>query len=150
MKQPVSNPVDRFFERIKEYNALPANVAPDEAVSGVMCTLFRRISRGEALDVLFSLPARIGMPLASCALHKDELGGQSEYADSFDREEFLERVGAHLNISKDQAEAISIMVFHEIQGFLSAGEISDVASQLPIALQGLWLHKAEVPKRKVA
>lgn len=150
MKQPKDNPIDQFFARIEEYGVLPSNVEAAQAVSGVMCTLFRRISRGEAIDVLFSLPARIGMPLAPCALHRDELGQQSEFADSFDREQFLERVGSHLGVSTDQAEAIAIIVFHEIQGFFSAKEVADVASQLPIALQQLWLHKPEIPKKKTA
>lgn len=117
---------------IEESGALPPGVLGPQAFEAVMCLLSEHVSRGEARDVLLSLPDSVRPLLVRCTLHR------GEHAASFDRQEFLARLGRHLDTSADHAEQTARAVFAATKRLLPSSEVDDVASQLPPDLRELW------------
>ncbi len=122
----------QLVAEIEENAALPEGVLAAEAFEAVMCLLTLRVSRGEARDVLMSLPQTLQPLLTRCTLHR------GENAVTFDRDEFLHRLAQHLGTSVDRAEQTSRAVFAATKRVLPPKEVDDVSSQLPQDLRELW------------
>jgi uncharacterized protein (DUF2267 family) len=56
----------------------------------------------------------------------------------FDRDDFLRSVGDHPVVGPREAERISRAVFEAVRMWLPAGDVREVAGQLPAELQDLW------------
>jgi uncharacterized protein (DUF2267 family) len=68
----------------------------------------------------------------ACARHRGERG------QTFDYDEFLRRVAAHLDVNRPEAEEIARTVFAAVQRTLPVKERQDAASQLPRNPEQLW------------
>lgn len=111
---------------------LPPHVTAAAAFAAVMCTLARRLSGGEARDVVAGLPIDLRPLVERCATHRSERGGV------FGREVFLGGVREHLAIELPDAERIVREVFRAAKRVLPQQTIANVASQLPSELRALW------------
>jgi len=111
---------------------LPPEVDPAQAFAAVMCTVCQRLSGGEVQDVYLGLPATLRPLVAQCVLHR------GEHAETFDRDELLRRIAAHLGVTDAQAEPVARAVFEAVKTVLPDKEIADVTSQLPQDLRDLW------------
>ena len=92
----------------------------------------QRLSRGQARDLLETLPEGLRPHVHACARHRGERG------QAFDYDEFLRRVAAHLDVNGPEAEEIARTVFAAVRRTLPVKEREDVASQLPRDLEQLW------------
>jgi uncharacterized protein (DUF2267 family) len=129
-----AGPAERFFARIWESGALPPNVTPESAASAVLCVLSCRLPGGQAGDLREAMPGPLRDLFQSCPRHR------RDPPETFDREEFLRRVGEHLGITPDQAETVARAVFVALQDEVPSirREVDDVESQLPRDLKELW------------
>ena len=129
-----AGPAERFFARIRQSGALPPDVTPESAASAVLCVLARRLPGGEVADMRQALPGPRRDLFQSCPRHR------RDPPETFDREEFLRRVGEHLGIPPDQAETVARTVFAALQEEVPSvrQEVDDVESQLPRDLKELW------------
>ena len=124
-----------FFSDIEHSEAIPANTNPRDAAQGVLCVLTQRVSGGEARDFYASMPQGMQELLRQCTLHREEPPGL------FGKQEFLEKVAEHFDISSDQAEALSRAVFASMWGHLPRKELDDLESQLPPDMKEIWRTK---------
>jgi uncharacterized protein (DUF2267 family) len=129
--------VQRFLDDIEQAVILPRHVDASAAALATICTLTRRLSAGEAQDVLEALPLPLHGFLQPCERHGSAAG------EDFGLEEFLRHVAEHLQISESDAERVALAVFSALRARLPAKEVEDVASQLPKALKRLW--RAAIP-----
>jgi uncharacterized protein (DUF2267 family) len=132
--------VDMMTE-VRSSGTLAAGMTEVEAVRVVLCTLCARISRGEAEGLMLGLPPALRPLLEHCALDR------AEPPEVFDRGELLARVAGELQVAPEQAEAIVRAVFTAAQRALRPKVIHDVASQLPLDLQDLWVGTTAAEER---
>ncbi|MFW5879115.1 MAG: DUF2267 domain-containing protein [Myxococcota bacterium] len=123
---------ERFVGEVEESGTIPSEISAQNALSGVICTLTRRVSRGQARDYAGSMPPVLKSVLSPCVMHRDEKG------EKFDLQGFLQRVAEHLNVTGQQAESISRAVFRALHKHLPSHEVDDLESQLPPDLAELW------------
>jgi uncharacterized protein (DUF2267 family) len=128
---------ERLVRDVEDEGQFPVHVTGADALEAVTCVLGQRLSGGEAADVLESLPERARPP--RCERHR------AQRPDRFGRESFIERVGAHLKATNEEAEAIARAVFAVLPRWLPRKEVADVASQLPADLRELWEAPLRVP-----
>lgn len=102
------------------------------AFRAVMCALTRRLSGGEAKDVLLGLPSELRELVESCVIHRPEL------PERFDRAALIRDVGEHLAVGPEDAERIARVVIRAAQRVLPQQTIAAVASQLPSDTRDLW------------
>lgn len=124
---------DALYNDVQRYIELPTRVAPQQAVEAVMCTLAERLARGEARDVVESLPPSVRPLLVRCAIQE-----RGEPGETFDREELLRRVSDRLNVDPGVAAPIIRAVFAAVRERMPAHEAQDVASQLPRDICTIW------------
>jgi len=137
VQKPPQNMVGRLFLQLRQSTALPDGVSPEDGAAAVLCVLATRLSAGEASHLLEGLPPSVQELLAHCAEHR------LEQSVAFDRQEFLRRVGDHLQITPREAESLTRAVFSAAQVDLSKNEIKDVESQLPRDIADLWRHRPD-------
>lgn len=111
---------------------LPPNVTAAKAFGAVMCALTRRLSGGEAKDVLLGLPADLRELVEGCVIHRGERPAM------FDRDELLRDVREHLSIGGADAERIVSAVLRAAKRVLPQTTTVAVTSQLPSDLAGMW------------
>ena len=129
---PPNRLTTELLEDVRRSGAQPPAVHERDAVKAVLCTLCQRLSRGEARDLVLALPPGLRPLIERCALHRAEPG------EVFDREAFVRRVGEHLSITPQQAEALTAAVFAAVKNAISPREVHDISSQLPADLKDLW------------
>lgn len=108
----------------------------ERTVAGVLCTLERRMSGGEARNLNDELPWALGDLLRSCELHP------RSRPDRFGADEFLSRVAEHTGIPPAEVEGTVRTVLAAVRSLLSEKETADVLAQLPPDLQALWAPPA--------
>ena len=117
---------------VGRYAELPPQVSPAEAFSAVMCALSRRLSGGEARNVVLGLPVDLRPLVESCALHRGEHG------EVFGRADFVRDVAGHLGVGDANAERVIREVLRATKRILPQNTIADVSSQLSVDLRELW------------
>lgn len=122
-----------LYADIAESGTLPEHISPQEAVAAVLCTLTRRISRGEAEQLRSELPPDLIAVLEPCMSHR------AEEPERFGREELIHRVAQSLDTDDGQAAAVVRHVLGALHANYPTREDDDVASQLPADLKALWL-----------
>jgi uncharacterized protein (DUF2267 family) len=128
------DPVSKeLLEAIRRSRVVPDWVTEGDALAAVLCTLSRRVARGEARHLYLDLPPTLQPLIEQCALVREER------PDVFHRTAFTNRVARELKLSGSQAEAITRVVFDAVQRVLRPKEVKDIASQLPSDLKDLWL-----------
>lgn len=105
---------------------------PRASAEAVLCTLVRRLSGGEAEDLMEELPTGFQQLLRRCDKH------EGSPAERIDKATFITDVGDHLGVDKQEAERVVRAVFSGVRDRLSEEEVEDVASQLPADLADLW------------
>lgn len=121
-----------LYEDVELSGTLPDGVTAQEAVAAVLCTVSRRIARGESEQLRSELPPDLIAVLEPC------MGHRAEAPEVFGRDEFFHRVAQHLDTSVGQAAAIVRHVFAALQANYPSREVDDVESQLPADLKALW------------
>lgn len=122
----------RLYADVELSGTLPDGVTPQEAVAAVLCTLTRRISRGEAEQLRSELPPDLIAVLEPC------MGHRAEEPEHFGREELVHRVAQSLDTDDGQAAAIVRHVLGALHANYPTREDDDVESQLPEDLKALW------------
>lgn len=112
---------------------LPIGVHPEDALAAVMCAFSRRLSGGEARDLLLALPAPVRPLVEHCVLTRDERPGILR-----DRRELVLHVADELATSAQLAEQIIAVVLTAVKRLIPNKEQGDIASQLPRDLRALW------------
>jgi uncharacterized protein (DUF2267 family) len=128
---------ERLARDVEDEVHLPLHVTGAGALQTVLCVLSQRLSGGEAADLLEALPAP-ARP-RRCERHR------RERPEKFGREGFVERVAAHLQVSNEEAEAITRAVVAVLPRWLPRKEVARVASQLPAELRHLWSAPLRTP-----
>ncbi|WP_437799967.1 DUF2267 domain-containing protein [Sorangium sp. So ce693] len=127
--KPEAKPLERDEILRAIERVVPPGLDPKDAFAAVMCSLERRLTRGEAIHVLAELPASVRRFIRTCAMHREE------HAPKGDTRAFLEQVAAHLHRSAEEVEPIAREVLAVVQSRLSARAISHISRQLPADLQ---------------
>jgi uncharacterized protein (DUF2267 family) len=122
-------------EQIRLRAPLPSGVSADAAFTAVMCGFSRRLSGGEARDLLLSLPESLRPLIARSVQQRDEA------AAVFDGGEFADRIREDLGCTPSEVEPIVRTVFDAVSRLIPAAQRSHVASQLPLELKELWLDE---------
>lgn len=122
----------RFLKQVADAAELASGEEAAGPVAAVLCAVQRRISEREAQQFLAQLPEGI-QALAVCDAHGAIATGDS----SFGRQGFLEQVSEHAGLTLDEAAAVASSVFRVVRGWISAGEMRDVESQLPLDMKPL-------------
>lgn len=117
---------DEFITKVAHEAAVPREEA-DALTAATLRTLAERISGGEAEDLAAQLPKEL----------KGYLARPGEEAEPFGLDEFVRRVAERAGTDSDQAFAHVGAVFATLREAVAAGELDDVAAQLPEELRGL-------------
>ena len=125
---------ERVRSSVSSSARLPADLAPDDVIAAVMCTLVDRLTAGETHYLFEALPASLRPLFATCVRHR--VGQPTLKLDHVD---FLERVAEHLAVTPAHAEIICEAVFDAVRNELPDKLVGDIAHQLPRGLQELWL-----------
>jgi uncharacterized protein (DUF2267 family) len=99
----------------------------ERLTAATLRTLAERISGGEAEDLAAQLPKEL----------KPHLTGVAEEAERFDVDIFVVRVAERAGTDPDQALAHAGAVFATLREAVTAGELDDIAAQLPDGLRDL-------------
>jgi uncharacterized protein (DUF2267 family) len=122
-----------FLETVAARARLPRHVSAATATAVTMCTLVSRLTRGQAFQLLATLPEPVQPLLEPCVTHR--YGPVAELDDAA----FLQRIADRLEVSPAHAEQISDAVFATIRAVLPPEVNDHVARQLPHDLRDLWL-----------
>jgi uncharacterized protein (DUF2267 family) len=117
---------DEFIGSVAE----GAGISRDDAerlTAATLQTLAERITGGEAEDLAAQLPREL----------KPYLTGVGEDAERFDVDTFVARVAERAETDPDQALAHAGVVFATLREAVTAGELDDIAAQLPDGLRDL-------------
>ncbi|WP_214367775.1 DUF2267 domain-containing protein [Pseudonocardia sp. H11422] len=114
-----------FSKTVERVAGVPAEEA-EPAACLTLQMLARRISEGEAADLAEHLPAR----LRRCLAYE---GPQ----EKFGLQDFLHRIGQHLNTDRPTAERVAVGVFAALLQAVGRKEFHDMRSQLPRDFQPL-------------
>lgn len=115
---------------------LPDRVNAADAFGAVMCSFTRRLTRGEARQLLIELSPAIRLYFQDCVLNREE------EAASFDRETFMKRLAFKLNLPNETTEEVVFASLAFVEARLSPAVARHVASQLPQDLELLWREAA--------
>lgn len=102
------------------------------AAVAVLCALESRIQPQESQDMEAQLPRKLQELLTHCR------HGKQQAPQRFDKEAFLERIAAELDVTPEQAESLARRVFATVRDQISDGESQDVEGQLPADIADLW------------
>jgi uncharacterized protein (DUF2267 family) len=117
---------------------LPPGISAEDAVRAVMCTFNQHVSGSEARKVFESLPATLHPLLERCMVHR------RAQAEAFGRDQLIVRVGAHLDVSLEEAESVTSAVLKAVSAALPKRTVRDVARELPLELRDLWVDEQVV------
>jgi uncharacterized protein (DUF2267 family) len=131
-RMPEPDAGQALLKQIEQSGVVPTGSTSTEVASAVLCTLARRLSGGEARDLLAALPPAIQPLLRACGAH------ERERAEVFDHEELLRRVQEHFETLPDDTEEIVRVVFRALHSHLPQRQIDDIASQLPRDFADIW------------
>jgi uncharacterized protein (DUF2267 family) len=114
-------------------NGLPAEVGAEQAAAAVFCALEVRLPPAVATRFQVALPDELRELFRRCG---PEHGGPPE---GFGRDEYLRRLGEHLDVGPQEAEEATRSVFAGIRRMLSTrADAAAVAKLLPADLAVLW------------
>jgi len=130
--RPIDMRSESIFRRIEQSGALPTGLRAPEAAGAVLCLLSLRLSGGEAQDMAGNLPPTLREIVQPCAARR------GERPDTYSRAEFIEALAQDLNLTAEQAGAVSRAVFSAVQAELPVDEVTSVEGQLPSDLKELW------------
>jgi uncharacterized protein (DUF2267 family) len=111
---------DAFIEAVARRAGMPA----DQAVAlthACLQTLAERITGGEARDLASELPKELG----------EQLRKSRDFAESFNLEEFVRRVGVRAGMDAVAVKKASPAVLTTLREAVTTGEFKDMVSQLP-------------------
>jgi uncharacterized protein (DUF2267 family) len=128
---------DQFLAVIEAAASLPRQVRPETAAIVTMCTLARRLTPGQARQLLDALPSSVRMMFAPCM----QRGG--EMVEKIDDAGFLDLVAHRLELTPAHAEIIADAIFKAVRALLPIEVIRHVATQLSGDLSDLWLGERE-------
>jgi len=115
-------------------------VKTEEHAEHVIAVVFQalrdRLTPGEADDVWAQLPAD-WKELWESGSWWEKITAQMRGLNHLDREEFIARVQMHIKKEIPAEQAVRT-VFRALKEQISAGEVNDVAGQLPEDLRQVW------------
>jgi uncharacterized protein (DUF2267 family) len=117
---------DEFIGSVAEGAGISREDA-ERLTAATLETLAERITGGEAEDLAAQLPREL----------KSYLTGVGEDAERFDVDTFVARVAERTEMDPDQALAHMGTVFATLREAVTAGELDDIAAQLPDGLRDL-------------
>jgi uncharacterized protein (DUF2267 family) len=117
---------DEFIRSVAEGAGISREDA-ERLTAATLRTLAERITGGEAEDLAAQLPEEL----------KPYLTGVEEEAERFDVDTFIARVADRAGTDPDQALAHVGAVFATLREAVTAGELDDIAAQLPDGLRDL-------------
>ncbi|WEV77664.1 DUF2267 domain-containing protein [Janibacter cremeus] len=122
---------DEFLAAVANHGGPADREHADEATRTVLADLGKRLAGNEPRDLAAQLPSEMQQPLL-------EHNGEQETDDDLDA--FLRRVAEHegRGCDPEQAMAHARAVLSTMAGFVSAGEIADLRSQLPAGFGTLF------------
>jgi CBS domain-containing protein len=127
----------RLLRAVQERTGLSKRQHAEAALLAALSGLVRRLMPSEAKDFIAQLPSRLQPELERHATGPD----RGVTADSIRSE-----IEARLGVDAARAEEIVGAVLQVVSDGVSAGEIEDVRSQLPLAMKDLvpepWLRRA--------
>lgn len=125
---------EAIVRNVEAQGVLPKGVSAKAATVNVLCVLMRRLSRGEAKDLLESLPLTLASLLGRCAFH-------TERPELLKYGGFVTLVAEHLGLfDLAIADRVARAVFAAVKTQLDTKEIGDVKAQLPKDLQNMWME----------
>ncbi len=104
----------------------------ERAAVAVLSALENRIHPDESQDMEAQLPQKLRELLAHCR------HGKEEAPQRFDKEAFIDRVAAELDVTPEQAESVARRVFATVRDQISEGESQNIEGQLPPDIADLW------------
>jgi uncharacterized protein (DUF2267 family) len=129
---PASRTPFAFLSAIRA-SGLPAEVSADRAASAVFCALAVRLPPAVATRFQATLPEELRDGFRPCG---PEHAGPPE---GFGRDEYLRRVGEHLDVGAREAEDVTRSVFAGTRRLLSTrADSGALAKLLPADLAVLW------------
>lgn len=134
--EPAAKPRDglrAFLDAVAARARLPRHVTAATAAAVTVCTLASRLTRGQAFQLLTSLPDPLQPLFEPCIAHR--YGPVADLDDAA----FLQRIAERLEVSPAHAEYISDAVFTLVRAVLPPAINQHVAQQLPRDLRDLWL-----------
>ena len=122
---------DEFLARVGDHGGPTDRAHADAASKQILAALGQRLAGNEPHDLASQLPAEVQQPLLRPT-------GEAEIGDDLD--DFLRRVADRegRGCDTEQALAHARAVLGTIAGFVSAGEIEDLRSQLPTGYAAMF------------
>lgn len=118
---------DQFRQAVKSRLAIDDNSYADEVIEAVLSTLSMRINSDEAEHLAAQLPEPYKTYVGS-------VGGQ----ESFDLDEFFERVAGKLRLGRGPAIRYAQGVMNVLNEAVTRGELTNILSQLPADYEMLF------------
>jgi uncharacterized protein (DUF2267 family) len=118
---------EEFIAKVAQRADMDLETA-ETLTAATLRTLAERISGGEAEDLAAQLPKELKPHLTI---------GVQELAEPFDLDEFIRRVAERTGTDPDRALASQGAVFATLREAVTAGELDDIAAQLPQEFRGL-------------
>src|SRR5690606_4574894 len=110
-----------------------ARNAAEQALVIAACMLCRRLTTGEAEDLIAQLPSLLQAPLARCANGPDR---------TVTKEAIVEEVARVLGVDAFRADVVMRAIFAVIARRVSSSQIDEVRGQLPDAMKDLFPPQA--------
>lgn len=121
----------RLINEFRAESGLPSIEQADAAFMVVLSALVRRLTPGEAKDLIAQLPLRIGDRLRSLPPGPDkEITEQSIVTELANR----------LRVTAERARDVLDAAVRTLDANVTAGEMEDVRSQLPKELRDVFVH----------
>lgn len=120
-----------ILQDVADQGVLPPEIDAQKATAAVLCVLSRRLSGGEARELLDNLPPSVQALMQPCAAHAEE-------AEPLGTEGFTRRIGEHLDVDPVRSASIARAVFAAVKKKLPEKQEQDIVDQLPEELQALW------------
>lgn len=131
--EPLEEPV--FFRKVMEAGNVRTPEATQRLVDATLGLLSARLTQDEGDDLRAQLPTFLKQRWDA---HRHRKEHPTDVL-KLDREEFIEQIRSSLGQeSFEETERQVATVFHVLKEMVSAGEVRDVAAQLPRDLGALW------------
>ncbi|WP_026454810.1 DUF2267 domain-containing protein [Saccharomonospora iraqiensis] len=129
MQPERSQQMTEFAEKVRERAGIDNVEEADQLSRACAQVLGETISGGQAENLALQLPDELGA----------ELAAQRGQASSFDKAQFLEKVGGKiLSVDTDRVERQVAAVFATIRETTRKGELNDTLAQLPPELTEMF------------
>jgi uncharacterized protein (DUF2267 family) len=132
---PFEGAAEDFFRSISESGTLPIGLDVREAASAVVCGLLGLLDLEQAREVLDALPKAVSEAVGRCPIHEGEVG------EELDKQAFLERIGAHFELSAEASEPMTTAVFRALRRELPPRPAEIVERELPADLRAVWRRR---------